>query len=69
MFYKEKQREMELTAGKEKNGTLGLEDKSPEVRELLDSMEHDPLLRHELLVYFYKYKNRQKSREVEDIKD
>jgi transcriptional regulator with XRE-family HTH domain len=69
MYYKEKQQEIELAGSKKKNGTLGLEDKSPEVRELLDSMEHDPLLRHELLVYFYKYKNRQKSQEGEDIKD
>jgi hypothetical protein len=44
---------------------------STEIRELLDSMERDPLLRHELLVYFYKYKKQQKqqSPEVEDIKD
>jgi transcriptional regulator with XRE-family HTH domain len=69
MYYKEKQQEIGLAAGKKKNETLGLEDKSPEVRELLDSMERDPLLRHELLVYFYKYKNKQKSQEGEEIKD
>jgi hypothetical protein len=32
-------------------------------------MEYDPLLRHELLVYFYKYKNRQKRQEREEVKD
>jgi hypothetical protein len=69
MHYKEKQPGIELADSKKKNGTWGLEDKSTEVRELLDSMERDPLLRHELLVYFYKYKNQQKSREVEEIKD
>jgi hypothetical protein len=61
----------ELAASEKKNGTLGFENKSSEVRELLDSMERDPLLRHELLVYFYKYKNQQKQniQEVEGIKD
>jgi hypothetical protein len=58
-----------LADSKKKNGTLGLKDKSTEVWELLDSMEREPLLRYELLVYFYKYKNKKKSREVEEIKD
>jgi hypothetical protein len=61
MHYKEKQPGIELTASKKKNGTLGLEDKSTEVRDLLDSMERDPLLRHELLVYFYKHKNKHRA--------
>jgi hypothetical protein len=32
-------------------------------------MERNLLLRYELLVYFYKYKNKKKSQEVEDIED
>lgn len=69
MYYKDKQQEIELAGSKKRNETLGLEEKSPEVRELLDTMEHDPLLRHELLVYFYKYKNRRKSQEKEEVND
>lgn len=30
---------------------------SPEIKDLLDHMEQDPLLRHEIMVYFYKYKS------------
>ncbi len=29
---------------------------TPEVRELLDDMKTDPLLKHEILAYYYKYK-------------
>jgi transcriptional regulator with XRE-family HTH domain len=35
----------------------------PDVKDLLEYMEQDPLLRHEVLAFFYKYKK--KSKEVE----
>jgi len=41
--------------------TTGLENILPDARELLDAMEQDHVLRHEVLLYFYKYK---KSRET-----
>jgi len=41
--------------------TTGLENILPDARELLDAMEQDQVLRHEVLLYFYKYK---KSRET-----
>ena len=34
----------------------GLEHVTPDVKQLLDYMALDPLLRYEVLVYFYKYK-------------
>lgn len=34
----------------------GLENILPDARELLDTMEQDHVLRHEILLYFYKYK-------------
>jgi len=37
---------------------LNLETVSSHVRELLEYMERDPLLQHEVLVHFYKYKER-----------
>jgi len=37
---------------------LNLEKVSSHVRELLEYMERDPLLQHEVLVHFYKYKER-----------
>jgi transcriptional regulator with XRE-family HTH domain len=36
--------------------TTGLENILPDARELLDTMEQDHVLRHEVLLYFYKYK-------------
>jgi transcriptional regulator with XRE-family HTH domain len=42
----------------EKKETLDLEELSPDVRELLEYMEGDRLLKHEVLVYFYRYKER-----------
>lgn len=44
--------------GEEKK-TLDLEEVSSDVRELLEYMDQDPLLRYEVLVYFYKYKKKQ----------
>ncbi len=37
---------------------LNLEKVSSHVRELLEYMEREPLLQHEVLVHFYKYKER-----------
>jgi DNA-binding XRE family transcriptional regulator len=36
--------------------TAGLENKLPEIRELLDDMEKDHILQHELMLYYHKYK-------------
>ncbi|HLP61905.1 MAG TPA: helix-turn-helix transcriptional regulator [Candidatus Deferrimicrobium sp.] len=41
--------------------TGGLENELPDARELLDAMEHDPMLRHEVLLNFYKYKSNKTS--------
>jgi len=55
MFYKEKAREKEKTSG--------LEERVPEVRELVDHMDRDPQLKHEILAFFFKYRNKKKSPE------
>lgn len=52
MFYKQKPQE------KEKEPAL--EDRVPEVRELLDHMDGDPQLKHEILAYFFKYRGKKK---------
>ncbi len=58
MLYKEKQQEEK---------TPGLEDRFPEARELLDDMDQDPQLKHEILAYYFKYRN--KKRPVEKNQD
>ena len=35
----------------------------PDVKDLLEYMEQDPLLRHEVLAFFYKYKKKNKEEE------
>jgi transcriptional regulator with XRE-family HTH domain len=40
----------------EEKRTPRIEEVMPDVRELLDHMEQDPLLRYEMLLTFYKYK-------------
>lgn len=42
----------------------GLETELPDVKEFLDAMEQDQVLRYELLAYFYKYKKNQEARET-----
>ena len=42
---------------------LAFEERSAEVKELLDAMEQDPQLKHEILAYFYKYKGKRKPAE------
>lgn len=42
--------------------TTGLENILPDARELLDAMEQDHVLRHEVLLYFYKYKKSQETK-------
>jgi transcriptional regulator with XRE-family HTH domain len=42
--------------------TTGLENKLPDARELLDTMEQDHVLRHEVLLYFYKYKQNRETK-------
>jgi hypothetical protein len=52
MFFREQQAE----GIKEK--AAGIENLIPDVRELLDYMDQDSLFRHEVLVYFYKYRKK-----------
>ena len=40
--------------------TFDFVSQSQELGELMKSMEHDPQLRHEILAYFYRYKNQEK---------
>lgn len=58
MLFKEK--EKGETRGKEvlpaEEGTQQERSRGPELRELLDHMEKVPLLYHEIMVYFYKFK-------------
>jgi transcriptional regulator with XRE-family HTH domain len=42
--------------------TTGLENILPDARELLDAMEQDQVLRHEVLLYFYKYKQNRETK-------
>ncbi|MCP5105554.1 MAG: helix-turn-helix transcriptional regulator [bacterium] len=37
-----------------------LEEQSPEVGQLLEAMEQDPRLKHEILAYFFKYRGKPK---------
>lgn len=53
MFFQEKL--PEVTKVEEKK-IPPLEETEPDVRELFEFMRKDPLLRHEVLVYFYRYK-------------
>lgn len=46
----------------EEKKTTDLENKFPDARELLDAMEHDNVLLHEVMLYFYKYKQDQETR-------
>ncbi len=55
MVYHEKLSEKEAFSEKEKKAPR-IEEVMPDVRELLDHMEKDPLLRHKVLLDFYKYK-------------
>jgi hypothetical protein len=69
MHYQEKQPEPQPEPGPEKvekKETLDLEELSPDVCELLEYMEGDRLLKHEVLVYFYRYKER---KEHEGVKE
>ncbi|UCH95097.1 MAG: helix-turn-helix transcriptional regulator [Candidatus Aminicenantes bacterium] len=63
MYYKEKEPE-KLIEKETKEKTASLEDVMPGVRELLDSMAQDPLLLHEVMVYFYKYKEKKESQQT-----
>lgn len=42
----------------ETNKSAAKEKVHPEIKDLLDHMEQDSLLRHEIMVYFYKYKEK-----------
>ena len=57
MYYKEGEPQKEEVSTKEEDEIIPvLEKDMPDVRELLDNMVKDPLLRHEVFVHFYKYK-------------
>ncbi|MCX6581581.1 MAG: helix-turn-helix transcriptional regulator [Candidatus Aminicenantes bacterium] len=51
MHLKEKQAELA-----DEKQTKALINETPDVKELLTAIEQDPILRHELLTHFYKYK-------------
>jgi transcriptional regulator with XRE-family HTH domain len=58
LFYKEKKREENppVQQKQPEEKFPGLEQVMPDVKELLDYMAKDPLLKYEILVFFYKYK-------------
>jgi len=63
MYYKEKEHKEEKPAEKNASETLlALQEVVPDVKELLDYMGLDPLLRYEVLVHFYKYKREQENK-------
>lgn len=59
MHNKEKQPAAELR----ENGQV-LEEMQPDVKNLLDAMEQDHILLYEVMLYFYKYKQNQETRET-----
>jgi hypothetical protein len=59
MFFKEKSIEPELSKSEEPN-TL-LDAVTPDVRELLEYMDGDSRLRYEVMLFFYKYKEKKES--------
>ena len=61
MYLQEKQTNKVLV--KEEKRLRELEELMVEVRELVEHMEQDPVLRHEILLHFYNYKNKMKTRE------
>lgn len=64
MYLQEKQTERALEREKkEEKGAREFEELMLEVRELVEHMGQDPVLRHEILLYFHKYKNRTGSQE------
>ncbi|MDQ1353032.1 MAG: Helix-turn-helix protein [Acidobacteriota bacterium] len=56
-----KERQAELASEKQ---TKALIDETPDVKELLVSIEQDPVLRHELLTHFFKYKQDRQTKET-----
>lgn len=60
MYFNEKQSE-----GKGEAKAPGGGEMTPEMKELFDGMEQDPLLRHEVLAYYYKYKKKEANIPVE----
>ncbi|NIM13193.1 MAG: helix-turn-helix domain-containing protein [Candidatus Aminicenantes bacterium] len=59
MYYQEKKPEKT-----EEEKPPPLEETMPEVKELLEHMAKDPLLRHEVLLNFYKYRDKKKNQEI-----
>jgi len=61
MYYKDKKMQEEKS---EEKKTTGLEELVPaEERELLTHMGQDPVFRHRVLLYFYKYRNKKENKE------
>jgi transcriptional regulator with XRE-family HTH domain len=56
-----KERQAELAREKQ---TKALVDETPDVKQLLVAIEQDPVLRHELLTHFFKYKHDRQTRET-----
>jgi transcriptional regulator with XRE-family HTH domain len=66
MFYMDKESGMQ-TAADNKNEILSLVNLMPDVKELWNQMAQDPLLRHELMVYYYKYKENKENKTSNEI--
>jgi transcriptional regulator with XRE-family HTH domain len=63
VHFKEKQPESPPEPGKaEEKETPATENISDDVRELLEYMDQDRLLKHEVLVYFYKYREKKEQK-------
>ena len=63
MFYEEKKPQDKEPEKIEEKKSKALEETMPDVKELLEHMAEDPLLRHEVLLNFYKYKEKKKNQE------
>jgi transcriptional regulator with XRE-family HTH domain len=70
VHYQDKQPEPEPERVEEdEKKTEDLENISADVRELLEYMERDRLLAHEVLVYFYKYKERKEHQGLQGVQE
>jgi transcriptional regulator with XRE-family HTH domain len=70
VHYQEKQPEPQpVIVEEDEKKTKDLENISADVRELLAYMERDRLLAHEVLVFFYKYKERKEHQGLQGVQE
>lgn len=60
VYYKEVKEEKVIEEKEEGPSAPGVETADEEIKNLVESMERIPLLRHEILVYYYKFKEKHK---------